>query len=56
MKHVSAKEVYGSLCSIGENKAPGADGFSSRFFKSTWHLIGDKVVKAIQEFFISGTY
>lgn len=42
VKHVSAKEVYDSLCSIGENKAPGADGFSSRFFKSTWHLIGDK--------------
>lgn len=31
------REVWSALQSIGSDKAPGPDGFASKFFKSNWH-------------------
>ncbi|KAK4381857.1 putative ribonuclease H protein [Sesamum angolense] len=39
---------------LGEDKAPGPDGYSSGFYKAAWPVIGDEVVKAILEFFTTG--
>lgn len=54
LKVVSAEEVLDALKSIGDNKAPGLDGYSARFFKSSWHIVGGDIVAAVQEFFRTG--
>lgn len=48
---VTGDEIYGALKQIGEDKAPGIDGFNSKFFKHSWSIIGDDVKKGIHEFF-----
>ena len=39
------------MFSIGSDKAPGPDGYSSGFFKATWRLVGTDVEEAILYFF-----
>ncbi|GKC32155.1 RNA-directed DNA polymerase, eukaryota, reverse transcriptase zinc-binding domain protein [Tanacetum coccineum] len=34
--------------------APGPDGFTSKFFKASWGVVGDDVCRAVKEFFASG--
>ncbi|GFY97543.1 hypothetical protein Acr_12g0000840 [Actinidia rufa] len=52
---VTDKEIKEALFSIGEDKAPGPDGYSSCFFKKSWDMIGTDVCAAIKEFFSAGT-
>ncbi|GJR14147.1 RNA-directed DNA polymerase, eukaryota, reverse transcriptase zinc-binding domain protein [Tanacetum coccineum] len=54
VQSVSKEEVKEAIFDIDENKAPGPDGFSSKFFKKAWSIVGDEVCLAVQEFFISG--
>lgn len=51
---VSDLEIKEALFAIGEDKAPGPDGFSSCFFKKAWHVVGALFCQAIREFFVSG--
>ncbi|GKA77311.1 hypothetical protein Tco_0783772, partial [Tanacetum coccineum] len=51
---VTDKEIKEAMFDIGENKAPGLDGFTSAFFKHSWEIIGKEVCQAIKEFFCSG--
>jgi hypothetical protein len=39
---------------IGNDKAPGSDGFSSKFFKAAWDVIGKDILIAIHNFFYRG--
>jgi len=39
---------------MGDDKAPGPDGFTAKFFKKSWEIVGADVVKAVQSFFSSG--
>lgn len=50
---VTKKEITDVLSSIKDYKSPGADGFSSLFFKATWSVVGDDFGRAIQNFFRS---
>lgn len=45
---VTRDEVVISLSSIGSNKAPGPDGFSSWFFKFCRSILGDDFTAAVQ--------
>lgn len=54
MAPVSAREVKDALISIGDVKAPGIDGYSSKFYKSAWRTVGRDVALAVQEFFQTG--
>ncbi|KAJ9535927.1 hypothetical protein OSB04_un000907 [Centaurea solstitialis] len=36
---------------IGNEKAPGSDGYSARFFKAAWSVVGGDVTTAIHNFF-----
>ena len=49
ISHEEMKEV------IDDSKAPGPDGFSSRFFKAAWDIIGSDVCVAVSSFFEPGS-
>lgn len=44
-------DILNSLNVIGDDKAPGVDGFNVTFFKNTWQIIKHEVSEAILEFF-----
>ncbi|CAI8598289.1 unnamed protein product [Vicia faba] len=50
-KPVTDQEILTALNSIGDNKAPGTDGYTAKVFKSTWKVIGVDVTDAIHDFF-----
>jgi len=50
----TAKEIKDAIFSIPNEKSPGADGFSSGFFKKSLNHLGTMVINAIQEFFKIG--
>ncbi|PWA66526.1 RNA-directed DNA polymerase, eukaryota, Reverse transcriptase zinc-binding domain protein [Artemisia annua] len=51
---VSEEEVKNALFDIDDNKAPGPDGYTSKFFKKAWSVIKEDFYKAVNEFFVSG--
>ena len=51
----SIQEIKVATFSINSGKAPGPDGFSSKFYQSYWHTIGDDVTKDVLSFFETGT-
>ena len=50
---ISDQEIKAALFDIGEDKAPGPDGYSSCFFKRSWSIVGPLFCKAVKEFFSS---
>ncbi|GKC56323.1 RNA-directed DNA polymerase, eukaryota, reverse transcriptase zinc-binding domain protein [Tanacetum coccineum] len=54
VKKVSDREIKYALFDIGDNKAPGPDGYSSVFFKKSWEVTDKDVCDAIKEFFSKG--
>ena len=50
----SREEVKVAMWSISEDKAPGLNGFNSKFYKAAWKIMGDDIVAAINQFFCSG--
>ena len=52
---VTDAEIKGAMFSIGENKAPGPDGFTSAFFKEAWDVVGKDVCRAVHDFFCSAS-
>ncbi|GKD87355.1 RNA-directed DNA polymerase, eukaryota, reverse transcriptase zinc-binding domain protein, partial [Tanacetum coccineum] len=56
VRDVSNSEIRKAMFMIGDNKAPGPDGYSSHFFKKAWNILGDDVCKAVREFFDNGNF
>ncbi|KAJ9555971.1 hypothetical protein OSB04_010585 [Centaurea solstitialis] len=54
IRPISDEEIKAALFSIGNDKAPGSDGYTSKFFKSSWDVVGNDVTIAIHNFFYSG--
>lgn len=54
LKEVSEEEIKKVMFSFGDDKASGPDGYSAKFFKSAWPVIGEEVCIAVKEFFRSG--
>lgn len=50
----TAAEVWDAVNAIGDNKAPGADGFTAKFYKASWSIVGVDIIQAIQCFFTTG--
>ncbi|XP_050238207.1 uncharacterized protein LOC126687693 [Mercurialis annua] len=51
---VTNEEIKSAMFRIGSDKAPGADGYMSLFFKKCWSVIGGDICEAIRDFFMSG--
>ncbi|XP_074271262.1 uncharacterized protein LOC141595191 [Silene latifolia] len=51
---ITKEEIKAALFTIGSDKSPGPDGFSSAFFKHSWSLIGESYCKAVLSFFSTG--
>lgn len=54
IKPISDSEIKEAIFSMGDDKAPGPDGYSAAFFKRNWELVGHLVQDAVQEFFRFG--
>ncbi|KAG7534112.1 Reverse transcriptase domain [Arabidopsis thaliana x Arabidopsis arenosa] len=48
-------EIYDAICQIGDDKAPGPDGLTARFYKQCWHIVGQDVIKEVKNFFTTST-
>ncbi|KAH0701824.1 hypothetical protein KY285_016102 [Solanum tuberosum] len=46
---VMDEEIWKALTSIGDDKAPGVDGYNTYFYKKTWSITKDDMLKAIKE-------
>ncbi|GJS87451.1 hypothetical protein Tco_0770087 [Tanacetum coccineum] len=53
-RNVSRQEVKSALFSMGNDKAPGPDGYTAAFFKESWDIVADDFVAAVGEFFTNG--
>ncbi|KAJ9566105.1 hypothetical protein OSB04_002071 [Centaurea solstitialis] len=54
IRPISDEEIRVAMFGIGNDKAPGSDGFSSKFFKSAWGIVGNDIIVAIHNFFYRG--
>ncbi|GJW74463.1 RNA-directed DNA polymerase, eukaryota, reverse transcriptase zinc-binding domain protein [Tanacetum coccineum] len=54
LREVNDREIKDAMFTIGDNKAPGPDGFSAKFFKNAWHIVCKDVCRAVKEFFSNG--
>ncbi|GJT13943.1 RNA-directed DNA polymerase, eukaryota, reverse transcriptase zinc-binding domain protein [Tanacetum coccineum] len=54
IRPVPDEEIKASMFSIQDDKAAGPDGFTSKFFKKAWSIVGPDVCRAVREFFTSG--
>ncbi|GJT38259.1 RNA-directed DNA polymerase, eukaryota, reverse transcriptase zinc-binding domain protein [Tanacetum coccineum] len=48
------EEVKADLFDICDNKAPGPDGYTTKFYKKAWLIVGRDVCNAVKEFFRKG--
>ncbi|XP_050238227.1 uncharacterized protein LOC126687715 [Mercurialis annua] len=55
LNRITEMEVKNAVFSICSDKAAGPDGFNGHFFKVTWDITKDDLVKTVQESFNSGT-
>ncbi|XP_050222287.1 uncharacterized protein LOC126672380 [Mercurialis annua] len=47
----SEEEIFAAICSCGEKKAPGPDGFNFFFYKKAWPFMKDMFVEFFSDFF-----
>ncbi|KAL2225254.1 UNVERIFIED_CONTAM: hypothetical protein Sindi_3094700 [Sesamum indicum] len=53
--HSPADDVKQAMFDIADDKGtPGPDGYSSRFFKAAWPVVGEEVTRAVLDFFSTG--
>ncbi|KAL9233201.1 hypothetical protein vseg_008226 [Gypsophila vaccaria] len=50
----TAQEIKEAIFAIDDTKAPGPDGYTSKFFKDAWGIIGQEVIQAVSTFFQNG--
>nr|GEV15728.1 hypothetical protein [Tanacetum cinerariifolium] len=54
VRMVTNDEIKSAMFNIGEDRAPGSDGFTSAFFKKSWDVVGNDICNAMKDFFING--
>ncbi|XP_021991697.1 uncharacterized protein LOC110888476 [Helianthus annuus] len=51
VRPVTLEEIKSAMFSIGNDKAPGPDGYTAAFFKSSWQIVGSDVSNDVLDFF-----
>ena len=51
IREVTDVEIKEALFDIDDDKAPGPDGFTSKFFKKAWNIVQKEFCAAIKDFF-----
>ncbi|GJX93279.1 sodium/hydrogen exchanger 6, partial [Tanacetum coccineum] len=51
VRNVTNEEIKSVIFSMGDDKAPGPDGFTAAFFKKAWDVVGGDITCAIRDFF-----
>ncbi|GKC77153.1 RNA-directed DNA polymerase, eukaryota, reverse transcriptase zinc-binding domain protein, partial [Tanacetum coccineum] len=51
VRPISDAEIKNAIFEIEDSKAPGPSGYTARFYKSAWSIIGKEICQAIKEFF-----
>ncbi|GKF40489.1 hypothetical protein Tco_0120550, partial [Tanacetum coccineum] len=54
VQDITNEEVKAAMFGIGDDRAPGPDGYTSAFFKKGWDIVGMDVCNAIRGFFSNG--
>ena len=54
IREITEEEIKKALFDIDDDKAPGPDGFTSKFFKKAWMVLKDDFCDAVKDFFVSG--
>ncbi|GKA09496.1 RNA-directed DNA polymerase, eukaryota [Tanacetum coccineum] len=55
-RDVTIEEIKKAVWDCGFDKSHGLDGFTFEFFKKYWSIVGNDVVNAVKEFFLSSTF
>nr|GEZ33599.1 RNA-directed DNA polymerase, eukaryota [Tanacetum cinerariifolium] len=55
-KNISSDEICAAVWDCGENKSPGPDGYTFKFFRRYWNVIGPDFCLAVDYFFENGTF
>lgn len=50
----TVEEVIETVFSMPKNKAPGPDGFPIDFFREALSIVGEDIINAVREFFVTG--
>lgn len=50
----SSEEIKSALWSNPDEKAPVLDRFNSKFYKSSWDIVGLDIIRSISHFFQTG--
>ncbi|GJR51139.1 RNA-directed DNA polymerase, eukaryota, reverse transcriptase zinc-binding domain protein [Tanacetum coccineum] len=54
VRPISDSEIKNAMFEIKDSKAPGPDGYTSRFYKLAWSIVRTEVSQAVREFFLTG--
>ncbi|KAJ9536741.1 hypothetical protein OSB04_un000126 [Centaurea solstitialis] len=54
IRPIADEEIRHAMFHIGNDKAPGSDSFTSKFFKAAWDIVCSDVLLAIHNFFYRG--
>ncbi|GJU83616.1 sodium/hydrogen exchanger 6 [Tanacetum coccineum] len=52
VRDVTDDEIKSVMFSMGDDRAPGPDGFTTAFFKKAWDVVGGDITCAIRDFFL----
>lgn len=54
VRAVTDAEIKQAMFDIDDDKAPGPDGYSSKFFKASWEVVGKDVCRSVRDYFSNG--
>ncbi|GJV22664.1 RNA-directed DNA polymerase, eukaryota [Tanacetum coccineum] len=55
-RSVTRDEIRMAVWNCSENKSPGPDGYSFKFFKKYWSFVGPDLCEAVEQFFMNGAF
>ncbi|GJU01623.1 reverse transcriptase domain, reverse transcriptase zinc-binding domain protein [Tanacetum coccineum] len=54
IREVTNEEIKRDMFSIGNDKAPSPNSYTSVFYKKAWNIVGNDVCSAVHDFFVNG--